>query len=323
MSEFLSMYLNWFSQATQALEREVEGRLWEPPYDGLVVVGMGGSGIVGDIVHALSMDRLDAPVAVVKDFLLPKWVGNGWLMIAISYSGNTLETLLAVKEGLRRGVKIATVASGGKLTEVAVSKNLPHVQVESGYAPRSAFPALLLSTLKLLDALGFKLHEGLRSSIEVLRDVKGAEVVAEEVIRAVAGRIPFFIASTRYYPLAVRAKNEFNENAKVLAKAEVVPEWGHNDIVGWEGWKEPIAAVVFREAGNELMKFVAEHLRDSGVPVKEFEVEGSDYVGDILRWSQVLGIASVKLALELGVDPRETKSISKYKMFLKSVLKFE
>ncbi len=323
MSEFLSMYLNWFSQAAEALEREVEGRLWEPPYDGLVVVGMGGSGIVGDVMYTLSIDRLDIPVTVVKDFTLPKWIRSGWLMIAVSYSGNTLETLLAVKEGLKRGVKVATVASGGKLTELAVSKDLPRVQVESGYAPRSAFPALLLSTLKLLSVLGLKLYEGLRSSIEVLRDVKGAEVLAEEVIRAVAGRIPFFIASTKYYPLAVRAKNEFNENTKVLAKAEVVPEWGHNDVVGWEGWKEPIAAVVFREAGNELMKFVAEHLRDSGVPVKEFEVEGSDYIGDILKWSQVVGIASVKLALELGIDPRVTKSISKYKAFLKDVLKLD
>jgi len=323
VSEFLSMYLNWFSQAAEALEREVEGRLWEPPYDGLVVVGMGGSGIVGDVMYTLSIDRLDIPVTVVKDFTLPKWIRSGWLMIAVSYSGNTLETLLAVKEGLKRGVKVATVASGGKLTELAVSKDLPRVQVESGYAPRSAFPALLLSTLKLLSVLGLKLYEGLRSSIEVLRDVKGAEVLAEEVIRAVAGRIPFFIASTKYYPLAVRAKNEFNENTKVLAKAEVVPEWGHNDVVGWEGWKEPIAAVVFREAGNELMKFVAEHLRDSGVPVKEFEVEGSDYIGDILKWSQVVGIASVKLALELGIDPRVTKSISKYKAFLKDVLKLD
>ncbi len=323
MGEFLSEYLNWFSQATKALNYEIKGKLWEPPYDGLVIAGMGGSGIVGDVVYVLSSEQLSIPVAVIKDYMLPKWIKGNWLMVAVSYSGNTLETLLAVKEGLSRGVKVAAVASGGKLAELAASKGLPYVQVDSGYAPRSAFPALLISTLRLLNALGLKLYEDLRKSIEVLRDSKGAEEVAEEVIKAVVGRIPFFIASTKYYPLAVRAKNEFNENTKVLAKAEVMPEWGHNDIVGWEGWKEPIAAVVFREAGNELMKFVAVHLRDSGVPVKEFEVGRSDYVGDILRWSQVVGVASVKLATELGVDPRETKSISKYKAFLKDVLKLD
>ncbi len=323
MGEFLSEYLNWFSQATKALNYEIKGKLWEPPYDGLVIAGMGGSGIVGDVVYVLSSEQLSIPVAVIKDYMLPKWIKGNWLMVAVSYSGNTLETLLAVKEGLSRGVKVAAVASGGKLAELAASKGLPYVQVDSGYAPRSAFPALLISTLRLLNALGLKLYEDLRKSIEVLRDSKGAEEVAEEVIKAMVGRIPFFIASTKYYPLAVRAKNEFNENTKVLAKAEVMPEWGHNDIVGWEGWKEPIAAVVFREAGNELMKFVAVHLRDSGVPVKEFEVEGSDYIGDILRWSQVVGVASVKLATELGVDPRETKSISKYKAFLKDVLKLD
>jgi len=323
MSEFLSEYLNWFNQATRALNYEIKGGLWEPPYDGLVIAGMGGSGIVGDVVYVLSSEQLSIPVTVIKDHALPKWVKGNWLMIAVSYSGNTLETLLAVKEGLSRGIKVAAVASGGKLADLAASKGLPYVQVDSGYAPRSAFPALLISTLRLLDALGLKLCEDLRKPIEVLRDSRVAEEVAEEVIKAVVGRIPFFIASTRYYPLAVRAKNEFNENTKILAKAEVVPEWGHNDIVGWEGWREPIAAVVFREGDNELMRFVAEHLRDSGVPVKEFEVEGSNYVGDILKWSQVVGVASVKLAIELGINPRETKSISKYKAFLKGVLKLD
>jgi len=323
VSEFLSEYFNWFNQAAKALEYEVHGRLWEPPYKGLAIVGMGGSGIVGDVVYVLAIDLLDAPVTVVKDYKLPKWVEEGWLMIAVSYSGNTLETLHVVKEGISKGVKVAAIASGGKLIDLTVKEDLPYIQVDSGYAPRSAFPALLLSTLRLLKALGIKLHDDLRKSIDVLRRGEDAEALAEEVIRAVVGRIPFFIASTKYYPLAVRAKNEFNENTKLPAKAEVVPEWGHNDIVGWEGWREPIAALVFREVDNEIMKFIAEHLKDSGFPIKEFEIEDSDYVKNILKWSQVVGIASVKLALELGIDPRETKSISKYKAFLKSVLKLD
>jgi len=323
VGEFLNDYYNWFTQAVKALEYSVHGRVWEPPYKGLVVVGMGGSGIVGDVVYVLATEVLDIPVTIVKDFTLPKWVGEGWLVVAVSYSGNTMETLHVVKEGISKGVKAAAIASGGRLIELAVKEELPYIQVDSGYAPRSAFPALLLSTLKLLKELGLGLHNDLKNSINVLRNRERADALAEEVIKAVAGRIPFFIASTKYYPLAVRAKNEFNENAKVLAKAEVVPEWGHNDIVGWEGWREPVAAIVFKEAGNEIMKFVADHLKASGVPVKDLEIDGSDYVGDVLKWSQVVGIASVKFALELGIDPRVTKSISRYKAFLKSLLKLD
>jgi len=317
---FKGFYVDWRSLAERTLSAEVENPSSRGTYHGIALTGMGGSGIIGDVIHVLAFDLSDVPTVVVKDFSLPKYVKDDWLVLAISYSGNTKETLSTVYEALSRGCDVAGVSSGGKLAEIAREKRLTYLQVEGGRVPRASMPALLIGALKVLRAKGVDFPLPTPEGVAKLGNVSEAESLAEDVVEGLAGRIPVFLSDVRHYPLAVRAKNEFNENAKIPVKVEVLPEWGHNDIVGWERWLGPFTAIVLElDEGDKLMKFAADYLRGVGVPVKELVMSGSmPYVDRVLWYSLVLGLASLKLAEIRGVDPGVTESISKYKAFLKS-----
>ncbi|MEM0038520.1 MAG: SIS domain-containing protein [Zestosphaera sp.] len=316
-SEYLMDYLDWPDLVRAALSTEPANAepLRKPP-EGVAVLGMGGSGIVGDVLQSMSAERFDAPLVVIKDFRLPRWVDRDWLVLAVSYSGDTMETLTCLQEALSRGVKAAVVASGGMMMELSVSNRLPHFRIPPGRTPRSSFPALLLGALKLLSKLGVEL-EGMDAH-ELLKSLEGSDALKAggELADRLHGRMPVFISNVRYYPLALRAKDEFNENAKTVAKAEVYPEGFHNDVVGWEGWFGPVSAVIFREVGDYTLGFLEELLKSAGVSLTVYEISG-DYVSNIIKWSQILGIASVETALRRGLNPRETKHIARYKEFLR------
>ncbi len=320
MERFKGFYLDWRSLAERTLSTQVENPGGRERYGGIALTGMGGSGIIGDIIHVLAFELSDVPTVVIKDFSLPKYVKDDWLVLAISYSGNTKETLSTVHEALSRGCDVAGVSSGGKLAEIAREKGLTYLQVESGRVPRASMPALLIGALKVLRVKGMDFPLPSPEGIAKLGDVDEAESLAEYLVEGLTGRIPVFLSDVRHYPLAIRAKNEFNENAKIPAKVEVLPEWGHNDIVGWEKWLGPFTAIVLELGeGDKLLKFAANYLREVNVPVKELVMSDSmPYVDRVLWYSLVLGLASLKLAEVRGVDPGVTESISKYKTFLKS-----
>ncbi|MCD6324214.1 MAG: hypothetical protein J7L55_03810 [Desulfurococcales archaeon] len=326
MKEFRSLYLDWYDLSLKTLEREVRGSVESfSEVEGLALVGMGGSGIACDVAEAILRERFGKPVNVVKGFRLPNWVRDGWGVIAVSYSGNTAETVSVVKEAVRRGCRFGVVTSGGKLMELAERSNAPYVLVDGGRVPRASFPALTLGLLKLMSELDL-LEEGvdwLKESAEVLKKTREAERSSEELSDFLEGTIPVFIADEAHYPLALRAREEMNENAKTPSFIQVYPESAHNDIVSWEGWFGPLSAVIL-DTGNDIVRYIATYLNSVGVPTKIVDLrQYESYLGRTLRWAQVVGLASVRLALRRGVDPAATESIRKYKKFLKEYFRIE
>lgn len=324
MSEFLQDYLRWGEQVGRAVRAAITPAKAPEEVKGLAVVGMGGSGIVGDVVKALATHYagFGAPVEVVKDVVLPPWVGEGWLVLAVSYSGNTAETLAAVREAIERGAFVAGVSSGGTLKDLLTTRGLPWAQAEPGHAPRSALPSLLITSLKLLQALGVGLGGDLSRVPELLRPSDEVMKMADDVLETAAKGVPAFIATSRWGGLAVRAKNEFNENGKTLAVAMIAPEWGHNDIVGFEGSEFP--AIFFKEPGNPISEAVEAVLKEFSrkhliIDLREARTQ-EEYVAEFISVSQAIGIASVRYGLGRRVDPRETASINLYKKILRNVL---
>ncbi len=319
MDEMLRAYTKWYEVTKEAITKyEVIGSPKLREFKGILITGMGGSGVVGDVIYSLLYDRVNFPVQVIKGFKIPLWVSKEWLVIGISYSGNTLETIETVVDSLRVGAEVAIVSSDGKLIKLCREVGLPYVEVDKGYAPRAAFPLLLVGTIKLLNAYGIDLMKELKVAIDVLNR-SDIDENADRVREFINDAIPIFITNAKYAPLGFRAKNEFNENAKVVAKAEVIPEWGHNDIVGWEGRYENVKAVVFVDPNDPITSYVAQHLSEFGHDVLKLELNKGSYLSNILYWFKVLGIASTNLALNKGLNPKETKSIIKYKTFVKSV----
>lgn len=318
MNKLFEDYLNWSPQLERALKSEVlDAELIDmETLRGISFLGMGGSGIIGDVLTKLLIRILDIPILTIKDYVLPKFIGKGWLVVALSYSGETLETIMAFTEAVKRGATTSVVASGGRLMAMAEKVRNPRIVVEGGHTPRSAFPALLAGTINLINSL-LDLGLSIERGVEILRD-QGAIEIAEDLASFLLTGIPVFVVTEDLYPLALRAKNEFNENSKVVGKVEVLPEWGHNDIMGWEGgcgeWFRP---VLFKVDSN-LIDFAANYLKELGYDLKILIISKSNYLETILYGSWIVGLSSVILAKLREIDPEETNSIKRYKEFLKN-----
>ena len=315
-------YLGWIKQLEDGLEKwgtvSVPGR-----YRCVVVSGMGGSGIVGDYVAVLSHTRGVLPVIVSKSHLLPGFVGRDDLVFVISYSGNTLETRLAFQQAVEKGARIVVVSSDGVLEEEATRRGLPYIPVVKGIAPRTALPHMLYGILGVLDSSGYTMvsrseaEEAYKFITSIMGDTVSESQGIAEFIDSNKGLL-IVATHTPYEPLALRAKNEFNENSKIPVKVEVAPEWMHNGIVGWEKpYENKYAAILVRDpmdkAGSALIEFMADTYRRLGIPVYVVDLRGESLLEKLLYGSLLFGFASVKLARIRGLDPLKTESISSYK----------
>jgi len=320
-------YLNWPRLIEEALAEwgsvGVRGE-----FDNVVLSGMGGSGIIGDAVKLLALGRLGTPVEVVKSHVIPSYVSEKTLFIAVSYSGNTHETITATLRALEKGARVAVVTSGGVLGRVAAEKGLPLFKTPSGLLPRVSFPHMLTGVLSILDSSGLSIAG--RSEVEHARaglesDKPGIAVEASEIASfAYSGDLLVVATHSPLEALAVRAKSEFNENSKTIVKVDVAPEWMHNDIVGYE---RPLftsyRAIAFYDpddkVGRNLVEFMVEEYKSHGRPVLTIPLKGASLLGKVLYAALLFGLASVKLAGLRGVDPSATASIGRYKKFASSV----
>lgn len=320
--------------------RGADLRLSRPdPLRGLAVAGMGGSGVVGDALAGLAWWRGRVPVAVVKDYSPPWWVGAGWAAIACSYSGETEETLAVVEELSKRGMRPVVVASGGRLLEMAEVWGWPGVRVPGGYQPRSALGYLLASVLVAAEELGaFEGVEELGARARDLARLEGAwgpeargrgpeggsrvEVGAAthplDLALWLQGALPVvWGASPELAAAAGRWRTQLNENAKVLAIAGALPEADHNEVVPLgEGVGEGVRVVVLEPAEvppamARRLEATAEEIAPAGAvlrlafagtPLARFLT--ACYLGDL---------TSVYLALLRGVDPTPVPPITRLK----------
>jgi glucose/mannose-6-phosphate isomerase len=315
-------YLGWTRQIREALRDwgryRVDGR-----FRLVVVAGMGGSGIVGDYLARLSDVYGGIPVAVYKSHRPPAYIGFEDLVVVVSYSGNTLETMRFL-EGVEKSTRnIVVVSSDGRLEEIAGEKNYLFVRVPPGLVPRLSLPSMLVSILGLLDSSGYTIvpENTVSEALGFLEDRLGD-------VKRVAGGVADFIYSNKgltilatHYPydvLAWRGKNEFNENSKIPVKVEVAPEWMHNDIVGWEApFENKYSAVLVRDpgdtTGSKLVDYMGGVYRRLGIPVYTVDLVGDGFFAKLLYGSLLLGVASALLAEKRGIDPYGTRSIREYK----------
>ena len=317
----------WYNMAIRALKLSFEEPKVPKPAS-LIFLGLGGSGIVGDYIKALGHDKLDIPIHVIKEARIPRWVGKESLVIAISYSGNTLETIEATRDALNRGSMVYIVSSNGELIEYARQKGLPYIKLDEGYAPRAALPLMLYSCLKLLDSLGLCIADkrAIEESLELLKVITQNKAIAEEVAQSLAeGGMPSIIADARFEALALRFKNDLNENAKMSAKCEIIPEAMHNDIVGYERGICPQKALILNADDNHfytklIEEFVEKTLRKFHVQTLTLRLRGKSMLAKLMYGSHISSLMSIAIAKKHSVNPDLTISISEYKKTLKELL---
>ena len=290
-------------------------------FDQILLGGLGGSAIAGDLAFGVLGDDLPLPFRVVRDYLWPGSVGRRALCLLSSYSGNTEETLTLYREARARGARCLVLSSGGRLTEWAERDGVPRVTVPAGLPPRAALGYSLVSVLALFAALGTPgaaaawqeaeslLAEGTR---RYAPEVPEEENAAKAWARSLAGKLVVVIAPTR--PLAgvgLRWKGQINENAKQPAYVADLPEMNHNEIVAWEGAARlglPACVVFLRDRDehsriDRRVQWTRRSLESDGFAVREAVSTGESRLARLLSLVQLGDWISLYLAILEGADP--------------------
>jgi glucose/mannose-6-phosphate isomerase len=298
----------------------------------IVVCGMGGSGIAGDVLHALYRERLGVPLAVVKEPLLPGFCGRETLVVCSSYSGKTSETLECYEQAAERGCRVIAVTSGGELERRARERGAAVVSVPGDApAPRAAFGYLVFAPLGALEAMGVvpSVAEEMVETVRVLAELSGElhrdgpDNAAARLARELEGKVPVLWGAQGVGSVAAtRWKTELNENAKVPAFSSSLPELDHNEIVGWSADAgRRFALIALRHAGEHpdvtaRFPLSVEIAGSSGLSTHEVRGRGESAMAQLLSLVMMGSATSVYLAFLRGVDPTPIEPIERLKRAL-------
>lgn len=272
-------------------------RIKDVSFKKIAFVGMGGSAISGDIIRSLFWKE-PFSIDVIRDYSLPGFLDKETLLIVISYSGNTEETISAIKEAVRKGLHIAAITSDGELEEIAQENNLPLLKVPGGLPPRGALGWLLGNSLKVLAGAGIiedrkvstDLKKTARFLSRIIPEMEDLDSDARELAEKLYLRIPLIYASQRFYPIAYRWQTQFNENAKAFAHSHSLSEMNHNEIAGLKNPQEKIETMwaIFlstkedHERIRERIEFTIDLIRDSILGYSVVKAKGNNIMERIL-----------------------------------------
>lgn len=203
----------------------------------VVVAGLGGSGIGGNLVEELTRGKMKVPMTICKDYHLPEFVNEHTLLMVCSYSGNTEETLHSLQDGMNRMAKIVCITAGGSLERIARKAGLDVVLIPGGMPPRACLGYSFLQQLYVLAYYryidrGFEV--GVDGAIKLInREEKKIQKEAQRIAKKLNKKIPVIYANANQEAVAVRWRQQLNENSKTLAWHHVIPEMNHNELVGW------------------------------------------------------------------------------------------
>lgn len=305
-----------------------------PKFDGIrniVILGMGGSAIGGNLVRSLYEDELPVPVNVVSDYTLPAYVDEDTLVIASSYSGNTEESLTTYDEAVRRGAKAVVISTGGEIGRRAQEHGHPWIRIKAGMQPRAAIGMSLFPLIVILNRLGFiaDVDDDVDEAIEIL-EKKKAELNSQvpfehnpmkQLALACAGKIPLVYGSGGWRGVAAyRWKTQVNENSKALCFSNAFPELNHNETVGWEypELTREFHVIMLRDPAdtermNTRVEVTKSIMAERIAGQTEVWAEGESKLARLVSLIYPGDYFSLYLALLYGVDPTPVRMIDRLK----------
>jgi glucose/mannose-6-phosphate isomerase len=314
-----------------ALPEHLSDALWRvesaklEPFDaagGLVVCGMGGSAIGGDLAAVAFGNRLSRPLTTERGYELPSCTLPDQAVLCSSYSGDTEETIACYEAAEALGARRIVATTGGELAELARRDGVPVVGLPSGLQPRAAVGYLFTVAAEVAALVGAA--PGIRTEIDSsaahLREASGGLVdAAAELAARLEGSIPVIYGADLTIPVAVRWKTQINENAKLPAFTAELPEADHNEIVGWQGAGEGSLSAVFlgdrdqHPRVRQRIELTAKLVEPAASVVAQVETEGESRTERLL-WAVMLGdLVSIHLAARRGVDPSPIEAIDRLK----------
>jgi glucose/mannose-6-phosphate isomerase len=300
---------------------------------GLVVCGMGGSAIGGDLAAAALGDRATRPIRTIRGYGLDPWTSDDALVLCASYSGETEETLACFEAAGITGAPRVALTTGGKLAAAAREEDVPVIGVPSGMQPRAAVVYMTVAALECAALCGAA--PGLHTEIDAaaallgtLAEKWGPDAPDDSLAKAIAGRlrgtVPVIHGADPTMAPARRWKSQLNENAKAPAFASVLPEADHNEICGWDRGRTgaPLFGVFLEDPDQhprirERIELTAKLLDDVGAPTERIELPGEGRLERVLALVLLGDLVSVYVAALDGVDPTPVEPIDRFKAALR------
>lgn len=323
MSAMIDDVLALPDQLRDALWRIETARLEPAESAGLMVCGMGGSAIGGDLAAAALGDRLTRPLLSIRGYELPSWATPEWTVLCSSYSGKTEETLACFEAAEVLGARRLVLSTGGPLVERAREAGVPVVAPPGIYQPRVAVAYMFVAAAEAAALAGAapRIHTEIDCAAAFLeRERESLQARAKEIAKELDGAAPAVIyGADLTAPVAHRWKTQLNENAKVPSFYAELPEADHNEVCGWEGESVSRMGAIFLEDCDQhprerrRFELTAEIAAEGAAAVVRVETVGETRVERLL-WATLLGdLVSLEVAAELGVDPERIDALNRIK----------
>lgn len=302
--------------------------------ESIVVLGMGGSGVSGDVTQAVVEPRLPVPFRTIKGYgPLPEWIGRNTLVFAVSYSGSTEETVAALREAHDRGARAITISSGGPLLEMAEAFGLAHISIPTGLQPRASLGYLTMPVLAALVEVGLipNLDDDVDETISVLGEIQARshrsrtrqENPAKDLASRIHGNVPIIYGGQGLGSVAAyRFKCDLNEYGKTPAFWHELPELDHNEIVGWNRLDQLTTSnflgIMLRDSEEHERVALRFDITRSLIENKlgsiiELHSEGRSPLARVLSLILITQLAAIYVGLAYEVDPGPVEAITKLK----------
>jgi len=301
----------------------------------VIVVGMGGSAIGGELLKDWLHDRAPIPIQVNRDYILPAYANKNSLVTAVSCSGETEETLSAFLEAVKRRCMVITISSGGHLQAFSQKLKIPHISIPKGLPPRAAIAYTFFPLIILMEKIGVAKEAGeeIEETLHVLQKLSKENALktllknnkAKKLALKIEGTVPIVYGFRQHASVARRLKCQFNENSKVPSKFDVFSELNHNEVVGWEAPKHltaPFSTIFIRDPKEppeikQRIEITKQIVSKKVSKVVEIHATGKSKLARMLSAMYLGDFASIYLAVLRGVDPTPTKTIMHLKKEMK------
>lgn len=304
------------------------------PVSNVVLSGMGGSCLAGLIAKQwLNRDyNLAVPFEVTRDYQVPAYVNEQSLVICVSVSGNTEETLSSMRDALDKQAQVVVISSGGELIEQAKNRTLPYVQLDKISQPRYGVPmhlraitAILAQYQVLPDSKAFDELYTSYQTVKTFAERLTATITtdrnpAKQLALAAVGKTVLVYSSATFSPLAYKWKTSFNENAKNTVWCNEFPEFNHNEFIGWTSHPidKPFCVVTLRSnldraRINQRLDLTERLLSGHRPASRDIVLTGDSYIQQVLCGAILGDFSSIYLGLLNNVDPTPVGLVEKFK----------
>jgi len=299
---------------------------------GVCICGMGGSALPGSILYSwINTKKIDLPVIVNRDYSLPYRIKKGWLVVCISYSGNTEETLSCFKEALKNKLTVVSIGSGGKLETLSKKHHVPFIKIPSGIPPRTAIGYQFGALVGILKNCGIFSKKDVQELLALENiNARNLENYGKNLSKKIVKKIPIIYASNKFKIAARIWKIAFNENTKIPAFWNYFPELNHNEMTGFEQGNHKLLSINNKlylillqdrddhPRNKKRMELTLRVLKKRNIKGEIVKLKGKTFLERVFNSILLSDWVSYYLAKAYGVDPIPVKMVEEFKKLMKT-----